>query len=69
MSAGLLRLELLRSLADIVLNDVIAQHHTDLLPVGEMFGQSQRVGDAALAFLVSVINMLQSEFLAIGQQP
>ncbi len=33
-----------------------------------MFGQRQRVGDAAFAFLVGVVDMLQAELLAVGQQ-
>jgi hypothetical protein len=37
--------------------------------VREMFSQRQRVGDAALAFPIGVIQMLQSKFPAIGQQP
>ena len=33
-----------------------------------MLGQRQRIGDAALAFLVRVVDVLQTEMLAIGQQ-
>ena len=38
-------------------------------PSAKVLGQRQRVGDAAFAFLIGVIQMLQSEFLAVRQQP
>ena len=34
-----------------------------------MLGQSQRIGDAALALLIGVIDVAQPELFAIGQQP
>ena len=43
--------------ADRAFHDVVTQHHADLLAVGEMFGQRQCIGDAALAFLIGVIQM------------
>ena len=52
----------------LLLDDVVAQDDADLLPVGEMFGQRQRVGDAALAFLVGVVDVRQAELFAIRQQ-
>ena len=55
-------------LPDVALDDVVAQHDADLLAVGEMFGQRQSVGDAAFAFLVGVVDVLQAELLAVGQQ-
>ena len=33
-----------------------------------MLGQSQGVRDAAFAFLIGIVQMLQSEFLAVRQQ-
>ena len=54
---------------DIAFDDVVAQNHADLLAVREMFGQRQRVGDTAFTFLVSVIQVFQPEFPAVGQQP
>ena len=45
------------------------QDHADLLAVGEMFGQSQRVGDTALAFLVGAIQLFPRKFPAVGQLP
>ena len=40
----------------------------DALAVGEMLGQRQRVRDAAFAFLIGVVQMLQAELAAVGQQ-
>ncbi len=60
--------ELIGSAANVVFDDVIAQNHTDLLAVGEVLTQAQRIGDSAFAFLVSVVDVLEAEFLAIGQQ-
>ena len=60
--------ETVRGRQDVALDDVVAQHHADLLAVGEMFGQRQGVGDAAFAFLVGVVDVLQAELLAVGQQ-
>ena len=52
----------------VVLDDVIAQHHANLLAVGEMFGQRQGVGDTAFAFLVSVVDVFQAELFSVGQE-
>ena len=50
-------------------DDVIAQHDDDLLAVGEVFRQSQRVGNAAFAFLVGVIDVGKIEGAAVAEQP
>ena len=43
---------------------------TQIAPaIGKMFRQRQRIRDAAFALLVGVIQVLQAEFLAVGQQP
>jgi hypothetical protein len=34
-----------------------------------VLGQRQRVGDAAFALLVGVVNVLQPELFAVGQKP
>ena len=54
---------------DILFNDVIAEDHADLLTLGEVLRQGQRVGDAALAFLVGIVETLQSEIRAVSQEP
>ena len=68
LGAGPLLLEILRHVPDAAFDDVVAQDHADRFAVGEMLGQAQRVGDAAFALLVGVVQMLQTEFLAIRQQ-
>ena len=52
-------------LPDIAFDDVVAEHYADLLAVGEMFGQVESVRDAAFAFLVGVVNVLEAELLAV----
>ena len=49
-------------------DDVVAQNHADLLAVSKVLGQGQGFGNAAFAFLVGVINVLQTELLAICQE-
>ena len=36
--------------------------------LGEVFRQSQRIGDSAFAFLVGVIDVFQAEFFAVCEQ-
>ena len=55
--AALLFFERLDRRGDGTLNDVIAQDHAYFLTIGEVFGQGQRVGNAALAFLVGVVQV------------
>ena len=60
--------EVVDGLTDVAFDDVIAQNDADLLAVGEVFGQAQRVGDAAFAFLISEIEVGEPELFAIGKQ-
>ena len=53
---------------NVSLNDIVAQHDTNWIAAGEMFDQRQRCRDSALAFLIGVVQMLQSECLAVTQQ-
>ncbi len=69
MRAGALFAKLRSGFGDIALDDVIAEHDADLLTVGEVLGQRQRVGDSAFAFLVRVIDMFQTELFSVGQKP
>ena len=39
------------------------------IAIGEMFRQPKRVGDAAFAFLIRVVQMLQRRIFPICQQP
>src|SRR5208283_5858776 len=60
-SAALLPAELLDGLADAFLYDVVAQDHAGFLAFREILGQLQRVGDAALAFLIAIADNGKSE--------
>ena len=53
---------------NVPLDDVIAQHHANLLPVGEVLGERQGVRNAAFAFLVGVVDVFQPELFAVGQE-
>ena len=68
MGAFALRAETVGRRQDVALDDVVAQHHADLLPVGEVLGQRQGVGDTAFAFLVGVVDVFQAELFAVGEQ-
>ena len=63
MRARGLLAEAVGRLADAAFDDVVAQHDADLLAVGEVLGQRQRVGDAAFAFLIGVVDVLEAELL------
>ena len=54
--------------ADIAFDDVVAKDHAHPGLVGEMFRQAQSFGDAAFALLIGVVDMLQAELLAVGEQ-
>ena len=51
--------------AYVALDDIIAEHDADRLARGEMLDQRKRVGDAAFAFLISVIEVLEAERLPL----
>ena len=67
MGAALLPLEALSRLADVVLDDVVAQNNAQLVTVGEVLGQAQGIGDTAFAFLVGVVDVLEPKILAVCQ--
>ena len=58
----------LHRVADGALDDVISENHADLLAVGEMLGQGQRIGDAAFPLLICVVEVIEAELLAVGEQ-
>ena len=61
--------EILDSAANVVLDDVVAQNYANRLAGGKVLRQAQRLSDAAFAFLIGIIQMLQSEIPAVSQQP
>ena len=50
-------------------NNVVTQDDADAPSVGKVFGQPQGIGNAAFAFLIGVVEVLQAEFPAVGEQP
>ena len=44
-----------------LLDDVVAEDHDDRLAFGEMLAQPERIGDAAFALLIRVIDIAQAE--------
>ena len=46
--------------ADAALDDVVAEDHADAVAVGEVLGELERRGDAALALLVGVVEALRA---------
>src|ERR1700694_1600360 len=56
------------SRANVSLNNVVAEDDTNRPAAGEVLDQRQRRRDAALAFLISVIEVLQSECFSVSQQ-
>ena len=53
---------------DVVLEDVVAEHDADPVAVGEIFAQSQRVGDPAFAVLIRIVDVLEAEVFSIPEQ-
>ena len=48
--------------------NVISQDDTDKVSIDKVFGKRQGCGDAAFAFLVSVVQVIQTKRFAIAQQ-
>ena len=70
LRARLLLAEVRRTAArDVLLDDVVAEHDADRLAVGEVLAEPERVGDAALALLVGVVQVLEPELAAVAEQP
>jgi len=53
---------------DIFLDDVIPQDHADLLSFGKVLSQGQGGRDTAFPLLVSIVHMLEPEFLPVPQE-
>ena len=53
---------------DVVLDDVVAENHADRSSFGEVFAELERVGDAALTFLIGVVDVFEAEVAAVSQQ-
>src|SRR2546423_823622 len=57
-----------RGLADVLLDDVVAEDDADRLAVGERLAQGERRGDAALALLVRVVDVLEAEVAPVLEE-
>src|SRR5262249_10312903 len=53
---------------DITLNNVVTKDYANGIFGSKVFYERKRVGNTAFAFLISVIEMFQSEGLAISKQ-
>src|SRR5262249_20761095 len=62
--AAFLLAEFLNGRPDVSFDQVVAQDDADLVPIGEVLGERQRFSDSAFAFLIGVIQMLQSKFFS-----
>src|SRR6266516_4728378 len=61
--------EVRRRFCHAPLKDVVSQNHAYQVVRRKVFGQRQRGGDASLAFLVGVVDVLQTKFFAVPQEP
>src|SRR5205823_348384 len=66
--ASLLLDELLSRAANAAFNDVVAENDAEFLAVGEVLRQAERLRNAALTFLVSVIEVGQPKLFSVCQQ-
>ncbi len=66
--SGRLAAEPVGGFADAFFNDVVAQNDADFVPVGEVLRKGERVGDAAFAFLVGIVDVLEAKLLAVREQ-
>src|SRR2546427_8391093 len=51
------------------LKDVVSQNHAYQVVLCKVFGQRKGGGDASLAFLIGVVEVLQTKFFAVPQEP
>src|SRR5215469_6954562 len=68
MRAALLRFECFLGRDDVVFDQIVAKDHADFVVFDERFSQAERVGDATLSFLVSVVNSLEAKFSPVSQE-
>jgi hypothetical protein len=50
------------------LDDVVAEYHANRFARGKVFDETERFGNPALAFLVSVVEVLQAKRFAVSEQ-
>ena len=57
-----------RRTADVLLDDVVAEDDADRLAVGERLAQAERRSDAALALLISVVDVFEAEIAPVLEE-
>jgi hypothetical protein len=55
-------------MAEVVFNQVVTEDDTNRFPVCKVFGQTKSLGNPAFALLVGIIQMLQSEVVAVAEE-
>jgi len=66
--AFLLFAEGVDGLGDVTFDDVVAEDDGDLAAVGEVFGETESVGDAAFAFLVGEVELAEADGLSVAEE-
>src|SRR4030042_3859247 len=65
----LLSSKLFHRLADILLNNVVPEYDAYLLFVGKELRHAEGRGNAPLPFLIGVVDVFESKFMAIAEKP
>ena len=58
----------LEGVADISFDNVVTEHNADRFVIRKMLHKQKRVRDAAFAFLICIVQMLQSKLFAVSEQ-
>src|ERR1035441_3525033 len=66
--ARLLPVEFVNGGFDGSLNNVVAKNDADLMAFGKVFREGKRIGNAAFAFLIGVVDVLQAELTSVREQ-
>ena len=54
---------------DLLLVEVVGEHDDDRIAADELFGETERLGDAAGALLIGVEEALDSPFVSVAKKP
>src|SRR5690349_20969878 len=53
---------------DVVFDDVVAEDDADFFTFDKRFGKTKSIGDAAFAFLIGVMDAVEVEIFAVGEE-
>ena len=67
--AAALCFETLAVRSDVILEDVVAENDADAVVIGKVLAKPERVGDAAFAFLIRVVDVLETELAPVTEEP